>query len=97
MDTDYQEGNSAVLTETEKQLNSYFLGDRTTFEIPLLLVGTDFQKKVWKSLLEVPYGKTNTYMGLSTILGDVKAIRAVATANGANAISIIVPCHRIIA
>tara|TARA_R110002050_G_scaffold41242_1_gene100099 strand:- start:102367 stop:102894 length:528 start_codon:yes stop_codon:yes gene_type:complete len=96
LDTDYQEGNSAVLTETEKQLNSYFLGDRTTFEIPLLLVGTDFQKKVWKSLLEVPYGKTNTYMGLSTILGDVKAIRAVATANGANAISIIVPCHRII-
>ena len=59
-------------------------------------MGTEFQKQVWDSLLQVPYGKSETYLGLSKILGNEKAIRAVATANGANAISIIVPCHRII-
>ncbi len=96
LETSYEEGNSEVIEETIFQLNEYFAGDRTEFNIPLLLVGSDFQKKVWNSLIEIPHGKTETYLGLSKKLGDEKAIRAVATANGANAISIIVPCHRII-
>ncbi|KAB2868464.1 MAG: methylated-DNA--[protein]-cysteine S-methyltransferase, partial [Bacteroidales bacterium] len=66
------------------------------FELPLLLIGTPFQKSIWNELLKIPYGKTETYMGLSQKLNNTKAIRAVAAANGANAISIIVPCHRII-
>jgi len=61
-----------------------------------LFVGSDFQKTVWEKLLTIPYGKTTSYLELSRMLGDEKAIRAVATANGANAISIIVPCHRVI-
>ena len=93
---EYIEGDNAIIEETEKQLNEYFSGDRKVFDIALLFAGTDFQKRVWQALLEVPYGKTYTYLGLSRVLGDEKAIRAVATANGANAISIMVPCHRII-
>src|SRR5690606_18399830 len=69
---------------------------RTTFDIPLLFIGTDFQKSVWEALMEIPYGTTKSYLELSRDLGDENAIRAVATANGANSISIIVPCHRII-
>ncbi len=85
-----------LLDETKSQLNEYFARERTTFDLPLLFVGSDFQKSVWEKLLTIPYGKTSSYMELSRILGDEKAIRAVATANGANAISIIVPCHRVI-
>ncbi len=66
------------------------------FDIPLLLVGSEFQKSVWNALLQVPYGVTETYLGLSKNIENEKAIRAVASANGANAIAIIVPCHRII-
>lgn len=94
--TEYEMGTSTVIEETEKQLAEYFLGKRTEFDISLLFEGTDFQKKVWDALTRIPYGKTESYLGLSKILGDPKAIRAVATANGANAISILVPCHRII-
>lgn len=85
-----------LLNETKSQLNEYFARERTTFDLPLLFVGSDFQKSVWEKLLTIPYGKTTSYLELSRILGDEKAIRAVATANGANAISIIVPCHRVI-
>jgi methylated-DNA-[protein]-cysteine S-methyltransferase len=92
----YIEGNSKLLEESEKQLNEYFKKKRTHFDIPLHFAGTDFQKQVRQALIQIPYGKTETYLGLSKTLGDEKAIRAVATANGANAISIIVPCHRII-
>ena len=96
LSTDYEEGNSSVIEQTEEQLAEYFSGSRTGFDIPLLFVGTDFQKRVWDALTNIQYGKTETYLGLSKILGDPKAVRAVATANGANAISILVPCHRII-
>jgi len=92
----FNEGTSLVIEETEKQLAEYFEGNRTEFSIPLLFVGTDFQKMVWNALVKIQYGKTETYLGLSKILGTEKAIRAVATANGANAISVLVPCHRII-
>ncbi len=78
------------------QLNEYFDSRRKAFDIPLLMVGTVFQKSVWEELLKVPFGKTETYLGLSRKMGDENAIRAVANANGANAISIMVPCHRII-
>ncbi|MDP3353347.1 MAG: methylated-DNA--[protein]-cysteine S-methyltransferase [Flavobacteriaceae bacterium] len=92
----YREENDGVLEESKNQLNQYFEGKRTEFSIPLLLIGTDFQKSVWNALMEIPYGKTDSYLGLSKKLKNEKAIRAVASANGANAISIIVPCHRII-
>jgi len=79
-----------------QQLQVYFAGKREKFDLPLNPVGTPFQKKVWQALQEIPYGKSMTYLSLSKKLGDVKAIRAVATANGANAISILIPCHRIV-
>ena len=85
-----------LIVETQKQLEQYFQKQRTNFDLLMLLVGTHFQKQVWNELLKVPYGKTETYMGLSQKLNNTKAIRAVAAANGANAISIIVPCHRIV-
>jgi len=96
LEANFVEESSAIIEETKKQLTQYFNKERTEFDISLLFVGTDFQKKVWNSLLEIPFGKTETYLGLSKKLGNEKAIRAVATANGANAISILVPCHRII-
>jgi len=85
-----------VFEQTKAQLDEYFLGERSEFDIPLLLVGSEFQQGVWRALLEVPYGETASYLDLSKRLNNEKAIRAVASANGANAISIIVPCHRII-
>lgn len=94
--SEYVWGTSPTIEQTEMELTEYFLGNRTQFDVPLLLVGTEFQKRVWKSLTEIQYGKTETYMGFSKFLGDPKAVRAVASANGANGISIIVPCHRII-
>lgn len=96
LNADYLEENTVLIEEAKKQLSEYFVGQRTVFELPLLLVGSDFQKKVWDGLLQIPFGETETYLGLSRILKNEKAIRAVASANGANAISILVPCHRII-
>lgn len=78
------------------QLRAYFNGDLKTFDLKLNLQGTDFQKKVWRQLLSIPYGTTTSYLELSRSLGDVKAIRAVAAANGKNPLWIIVPCHRVI-
>lgn len=78
------------------QLNEYFEGSRTQFDLKLNPQGTDFQKQVWKQLEQIPYGKTISYLVLSKQLGDVKAIRAVANANGKNPLWIIVPCHRVI-
>ncbi len=96
LNADYQEEITNTIKETKKQLTAYFNGKRKLFELPVLLVGSDFQKSIWLELMEIPFGKTETYLGLSKRLKNPKAIRAVAAANGANAISIIVPCHRII-
>lgn len=85
-----------VLQEAVLQLNDYFEGKRTDFTFKLNPFGTEFQQKVWKRLLEIPFGKTMSYMELSKKLGDVKAIRAVASANGKNPLWIVVPCHRVI-
>jgi methylated-DNA-[protein]-cysteine S-methyltransferase len=92
----YTEQDDPVLTETKKQLNEYFSGQREAFTIPLLTVGTDFQKSVWRALINVPYRQTSTYLNIAQEIQNPKAVRAVANANGANAISIIIPCHRII-
>ena len=81
---------------TIKQLSEYFAGERTAFDLPFDLAGTDFQKRVWAELLTIPFGKTRSYMAQAKALGDVKAIRAVASANGQNKIAIIIPCHRVI-
>ena len=78
------------------QLNEYFAGDRTLFDLKLNPEGTTFQKQVWNALQTIPYGKTLSSLELSKQLGDVKAIRAVANANGKNPLWIIVPCHRVI-
>lgn len=96
LQAEFVEDLTPILTETQNQLEAYFDKKSTTFSLPLLLVGTDFQQTVWKVLQQIDYGKTQTYLGLSKQLNNPKAIRAVASANGANAISIIIPCHRII-
>ena len=96
LQADYEEKASDITQAAGKQLDEYFDGKRTVFDIPLLFVGTDFQKKVWHKLLEIPYGTTLSYRELATRLDMPKAVRAVANANGANAISILVPCHRVI-
>lgn len=85
-----------VLKDAAQQLAEYFEGSRNTFDFALNPQGTDFQKKVWKALLEIQFGKTTSYQELSIKLGDVKAIRAVASANGKNPLWIVVPCHRVI-
>ena len=84
------------LKEAANQLQEYFDGKRTDFTFKLNPKGTDFQQKVWKGLLEIPFGKTMSYLELSKKLGDVKAIRAVASANGKNPLWIVIPCHRVI-
>jgi len=84
------------LQQVVSQLNDYFQGKRNHFDFPLNPEGTPFQQKVWSALLEIPFGKTVSYLELSKKLGDVKAIRAVASANGKNPLWIVVPCHRVI-
>lgn len=84
------------LQDAVDQLNEYFEGKRTEFTFKLNPKGTDFQQKVWQELLNIPFGKTTSYLELSKKLGDVKAIRAVASANGKNPLWIVVPCHRVI-
>ncbi len=84
------------LEDCVMQLNEYFAGTRTQFNLKLNPEGTHFQKQVWDEILKIPYGKTSTYLQLSKQLGDVKAIRAVANANGKNPLWIIIPCHRVI-
>ena len=85
-----------VLEDAVYQFNEYFRGERTVFDLKLNPEGTPFQQKVWQALLEIPFGKTMSYLELSKKLGDVKAIRAVAAANGKNPLWIVVPCHRVI-
>lgn len=90
------EGSSPVLDRAARQLDEYFSGKRREFDVPLLFVGTDFQLKVWNSLLAIPYGATESYGEMARRIGMPKAVRAVANANGANSISIFAPCHRVI-
>ena len=92
----FEEKMDDVIKETIQQLNEYFNKQRSTFSLPIQMIGTPFQQKVWEALLQIKYGTTSTYLQQAIKLENKEAIRAVATANGANALSIIVPCHRII-
>ena len=94
-DAEWKE-DGAFFVEVIRQLNAYFAGELKEFEIPLLMLGTDFQKRVWKALLTIPYGETMSYGELAKKIGEPKAVRAVGAANGRNPIPIIVPCHRVI-
>lgn len=85
-----------VLQNTRRQLDEYFRGERTTFDLPLAARGTPFQQRVWRELMEIPYGITWSYGELAARIGNPNASRAVGLANGRNPISIIVPCHRVI-
>ena len=96
LSAEYVEETSETIKKTIKQLDEYIRGQREVFEIPLLMCGTPFQKSVWEGLIKIPYGKTASYFELAKNIGNEKAVRAVASANGANAISILIPCHRII-
>jgi len=92
----YREKSSDVIEKTITQLDEYFSLARKDFDIPLLLLGTEFQKSVWEVLNNIPYGMTVSYVEIARGVSKEKAVRVVATAIGANAISILVPCHRII-
>lgn len=85
-----------ILKAAKQQLEEYFTGQRTTFDVPLDFAGTPFQKSVWQALLNIPYGQTRTYRDIALEIGNPKAVRAVGAANGRNPISIIAPCHRVI-
>ena len=92
----YIEQTSDVINNTIVQLDEYFQQKRTQFDIPLLMAGTDFQQSVWNALINIPYSSTTSYLELAESINNKKAVRAVASANGANAMSIIIPCHRVI-
>lgn len=94
---DFVEESTVLHEQLIDELQEYFNGKLKQFKTPIFTVGSDFQQSVWKALLTIPYGKIITYASLSKSLGDEKAIRAVASANGANAIAILIPCHRVIA
>jgi O-6-methylguanine DNA methyltransferase len=89
--------SSPLLSQLKKELKEYFSGQRTNFDVPLDMDGTEFQKKAWQSLVGIPYGQTVSYYDQASDLGNNKAVRAVARANSDNKIAIIIPCHRVIA
>jgi len=95
-DLNFEKPKSPVIKACIKQLDEYFAGTRTEFTIHTSQVGTEFQQTVWAALCNIPYGRAISYLELSKRIGNVKAIRAVGTANGNNSICIIVPCHRVI-
>ena len=92
----FREQSSPVLERTKIELDEYFAGRRTSFDIPLRPVGTPFQMSVWKALQEIPFGETRTYLEIARKVDNIKGVRAVAQAIGSNGISILIPCHRVI-
>lgn len=91
-----KEEETTLLKEAGKQLKEYLMGKRRSFDLPLDLQGTDFQKAVWKALLAIPYGETRSYKQVAQSVGNPKACRAVGGANNRNPILIVIPCHRVI-
>ncbi|NOX99473.1 MAG: methylated-DNA--[protein]-cysteine S-methyltransferase, partial [Verrucomicrobia bacterium] len=89
-------GPNPHLTQVRKEVGEYFKASRTRFSVPLHLIGTDFRKRVWEALLNIPYGTTLTYGQQASTMNHERAVRAVASANAMNKISIIIPCHRVI-
>ena len=94
---EFVEQDNALLQATRQQVDEYLAADRRQFDLPLLMVGSDFQKSVWAALSQLPYGSTCSYSELASQIGRDSAVRAVATANAANALMMIIPCHRVIA
>ena len=92
----FQSGETPLLQEARRQLNQYFEGGRQTFTLPLRLVGTSFQQEVWEVLRKIPYGKCCSYAAIAQQIGRPEAVRAVANAIGANPLSLLIPCHRVI-
>lgn len=92
----FVEKNDEIIEETKQQLDEYFSYKRKSFNIPILTVGTEFQKMVWDGLTRIPFGQTSSYLELAESIANTNTVRAVASANGANAISIFIPCHRVI-
>ena len=92
----FAEGAHPLLDDLHRELDEYFTGERSLFSVPLLPVGSDFQKKIWTNLRTIGYGSVSTYLKQAKAYGDEKAIRAIAAANGMNGIAIIIPCHRVI-
>ena len=96
LNAELREAPSAVILQAKAQLDEFFACRRTQFDLSLHPVGTDFQQRVWQALLEIPFGETRSYKEVAQRVGNVKGVRAVAGAIGANGISIIIPCHRVI-
>jgi methylated-DNA-[protein]-cysteine S-methyltransferase len=96
LDAELVEQDDEILRETRRQLDEYLEGQRKGFDIPVLMVGTDFQKGVWNAVMRVPYGATSTYSQIARDMGKERAARAVGNAMAANPIVVIIPCHRII-
>jgi len=93
----WQESQRGAVAEAIRQLQEYFAGERTGFDLPLAPKGTEFQRAVWRQLQDIPYGETISYGELARRVGNPKAARAVGSANGANPLPIVIPCHRVIA
>lgn len=96
LESGYAEGNSPIIEQAISEIEEYAEGKRCEFTLPLIFCGSDFQQIVWKTLAKIPFGKSASYLELARKTGKPQAVRAVAAANGANAISLFVPCHRII-
>jgi methylated-DNA-[protein]-cysteine S-methyltransferase len=94
---DREDERHPVLVEADRQLREYFAGGRTRFDLPLDPSGTDFQRQVWRELLKIPFGETRSYVEIARQIGSPRAARAVGAANGRNPISIVAPCHRVVA
>jgi len=96
LEAEFLEKDDKLLQKTRGQIDEFLNGKRKRFDIPILTIGTSFQRLVWKTLMDITYGQTATYLDLAKKVGNKKAVRAVASANGANTIGLIIPCHRII-
>ncbi|MCM1293884.1 MAG: methylated-DNA--[protein]-cysteine S-methyltransferase [Bacteroides sp.] len=96
LNAEYAYGHTEVTYKAAMQLDEYFEGRRRSFDIDLLLTGTPFRRRVWQQLMHIPYGSTISYAEEARLIGNPKAVRAAATANAVNPISIFVPCHRVI-
>jgi methylated-DNA-[protein]-cysteine S-methyltransferase len=96
LDTAKLDPSHPILREAERQLNEYFAGARTEFDLPLEPRGSEFQTRVWCALREIPFGETRSYLDLAQMIGAPKACRAVGAANGKNPLPIVIPCHRVI-
>ena len=90
-------GRTAVTAQIEAELSNYFQGKLARFQTPILPTGTDFQNATWQQLCQIPHGQTRSYAQLAEMVGNAKAVRAVASANARNGLAIIIPCHRVIA